>query len=672
MSRLLRCPNCGGEHQLANPGITMIVCHYCQTTVYWGEDAVLKTGGQSILPESDARLYLHATGKLSGTGYQVIGHLHYAHDRGSWDEWYLQLDDGRVAWVSEDERKLTLEMAQQVQQAPAVSQLVVGAGALIADTQFTVRELGVAECRGGEGQLPFAILPGERYTYADIASLDGQHFATLEYDENRSVPTCYVGRTLSHSELTIDDEKPPSTAAGHQGQHIECSNCKGPLEIPHDREVQTQVCEYCGAQLDLTSAERKVLGVNPSDFEAGFNFEIGEAANFYGARYEVCGRMVYTDGEGYRSREYLLFEKNSGYLWLAEENGHYVLNRPTQQAPSVSPFRLAPKTSVSAAGKRFRVYESGTSELIYVDGALPWLARVGDSFYYADLIAPPQMFCAESDGDEIEYFHGRYMPAPEVWTAFGKSDLAPRPWGVHGAQPFQRSGIAKLLMAVGALFAVINLGFVFWSAGKSGHVVYQQTFPPSRYLNETVSAPFEVKGGNVMAMRISAPLSNSWIALDAAVVDDKDRVIMEVDGGEISYYSGYSGGEHWSEGRTRSTNYFKAPQPGNYRLIIKASAGHGDFNGGPRGEPLSIRITQGAVLSRYFVTAFVICALFPVFEWLRRRLFEKRRWAAVLDDDDDDDDDDQPSYTAISRPSSPSVPGSWGSSGGGSDWTKGS
>ena len=42
MSRELRCPNCGGEHTLVNPGITMLVCEYCKTVVYWDDETALR------------------------------------------------------------------------------------------------------------------------------------------------------------------------------------------------------------------------------------------------------------------------------------------------------------------------------------------------------------------------------------------------------------------------------------------------------------------------------------------------------------------------------------------------------------------------------------------------------------------------------------------------------
>ncbi len=633
MSRQLRCPNCGGEHTLVNPGITMLVCEFCNTVVYWGEDAALKMGEQSILPEGDTRLYMHATGKLQERPFDVVGHLRYQHGAGGWDEWYLQLGDGSVAWLSENERKLTMEVATPTSGLPPLGQLQTGTQITLDGQVYSVREVGEAQCEGGEGQLPFALQPGERYNYADLASLDGTRFATLEYDKRGEAPTCFTGYALGHEHLQIDDERPPSTAGGHEGEDVRCPNCDAPQEMPADREVETLVCEYCGAQNDLTGAEAKVMGVNPADFDAGFYFEIGQAGSFDGDAYEVCGRMLYEDDEGYLAREYLLHNPDAGYLWLAEYNNHYMLNRPTQQAPQGNPFSMIPKQRIKAGDRTYQFYESGSSRLVYVDGALPWLARSGDRNSYADLVAPPYMFLVEQGRKEVEYFVGEYMSPAQVWLAFNLDEAAPGTYGVHPAQPFSRSPLARSLMVMGAIFALINGFLAFMSIGASGEVIFNKKFDHTAYLKETLSEPFQIGTEPIMALKIGAPLSNSWMALQVALVDASDKVVQEMEA-DISYYSGVEGGESWSEGSRTSTTYGKAPPPGTYRLLFKAAGGSGN-SGRARGEPLQVALVQGLLLSRYFLGLFIISLLFPVFEYLRRRMFETRRWAEVMPDDDD-------------------------------------
>jgi hypothetical protein len=102
----------------------------------------------------------------------------------------------------------------------------------------------------------------------------------------------------------------------------------------------------------------------------------------------------------------------------------------------------------------------------------------------------------------------------------------------------------------------------------------------------------------------------------------------------IEYYSGYEGGEHWTEGSRDNTSYFRAPEAGTYRLILKAAGGSGQ-RGPPRRESMKLTVYAGAVMTRYFLLALIATALFPLLEILRKILFEKRRWGPVTEDDDD-------------------------------------
>lgn len=611
----------------------MLTCDFCSTVVYWGEETALQMGERSILPEGDTRLYMHATGKLDGRPFDVVGHLRYQHGAGAWDEWYLQLADGGVAWLSEDGRELSLETATPASGVPPLGQLQVGDQITLDAQPYSVRELGTATCEGSQGQIPFTLLPNESYPYADLASADGARFATLEYDKRGDAPTCFMGQVLSHQQLQIDDERPPSTAGGHEGRNIRCPNCDAPMEVNGSREVETQVCEYCGAQNDLTGAEAKVMSVNPKDFDAGFYFSIGQACSFDDSAYEVCGRMLYEDDEGYLDREYLLHNPDAGYLWLSEYNNHYMLNRSTRQAPAANAFSMIPKQRVSAGERTYQFYESGSSRLVYVDGALPWLARTGERNSYADLVAPPYMFQVEQTPREVSYFVGEYMTPAQVWQAFNLEEAVPSTFGVHGAQPFTRGPLARTLMLMGALFALVNLALVFWSLGSSGKVVFNKRYDHTMYLKESLSEPFQIGSEPIMGLKIEAPLNNSWMALQVALVNASDEVVNEMDA-EISYYSGVEGGESWSEGSRSSTTYGKAPPAGTYKLLFKAAAGSGN-SGKARGEALQIALVQGVVLTRYFLGLFIFALLFPVFELLRKRMFETRRWAEVIEDDDD-------------------------------------
>lgn len=611
----------------------MVICDYCQTTVYWDADNVARMGAQSVLPDADTRLYMGATGTILGKRYEVAGHVRYEHYRGGWDEWYLSIEGGKAAWVSEDERNLTLERKLKPSAPlPPREQLTPGMRLELSGHQFTVREIGRAKCVGGEGQLPFAVLPDEEYPYLDIASQDGQQFGTIEYDEEGAIHA-YLGRPLEHQQLTLDAPKPErETDVSDQAQDVDCPHCGAPLEPPRNRQVETLVCEYCGAQNDLTGAKARVMGVNPEGEKPDFTFEIGQAGQFEGARYEVCGRLVHRDDEGYVSHEYLLWNPERGYLWLGEEDGHYQLTKPTRQRPEPDPLSagplLKPKSPIKVGDQQFEFYEACDERVVYVDGALPWLASVSDQFGNALMVAPPRLYEMEYEGGEVEYFQGRYLSAAEVWQAFGMSGEPPLPKGVHPAQPYRLGETARTLMIVGGIFALINLGLLIWSyLQPSRELIFETSFGNAIYAQEATSHRFQVGEDDLMAMEVHAPVRNGWVYLESAFIDSNDKVRAEV-GAEVSYYSG----PDWSEGSRTETVEIQAPPPGTYRMIAKGSRGDNP-NGSSQ---VAVKLYQGGMLSRYYLILAIVLALFPAYAFARQHLFESRRWSPVIEDEDDD------------------------------------
>lgn len=426
MKKHIECPSCGGSQEVHNPGISMLVCAYCSSTLYWDKDAVLQAGEKSILPETDTRLFNAATGTLDGQRFEVIGHVRYNHPSGHWDEWYLSLADGGEAWLSEDERELFLERPVDAAQAevPDAQQLKIDQGMRLDGRDYYVREINEAVCVGGWGQLPFVVLPGETYPYADIATRDGKFFGTLEYDR-AGAPHCFLGQPLEHEQLTVEDSPEREQAAVSNPSHgttIQCASCAAPLERPSEREVQTLVCGYCGAQNDLSGAEAQVMGMNPKRYPPGLEFEIGEHGHFHGADYEVCGRLYSKDDEGYKSRQYLLWNAERGYLYLEEEGGDYSLVQSTLEAPSANPFDLDEGERVKVGKKSYRFIEDGSTEVLYVDGAFPWRVACGNSSDYADFEAGNKVYSVERSAGEIEYFKGQQLHRYEVLQAFGKED----------------------------------------------------------------------------------------------------------------------------------------------------------------------------------------------------------------------------------------------------------
>jgi len=200
----IKCPSCGAEHDVSNPGIVTIVCEYCGSAIYWDEEKVKDAGKQSILPEGFSRLYRGATGRLYHKRFFVLGRARYSFGKGFWDEWFLEFDNGTIGWLSEDNHEFTLEKRAASKKIPDFSKLSPGYRITARKMQFVIEEVGRAECLGVEGDLPKFVVSGEKYAFADASTPDGQYTLTIEYDE--TPPTIFFGRWIKPSALTLDDE----------------------------------------------------------------------------------------------------------------------------------------------------------------------------------------------------------------------------------------------------------------------------------------------------------------------------------------------------------------------------------------------------------------------------------------------------------------------------------
>ena len=198
------CPSCGGPWPTHNPGIVVVVCEYCGGVFYLDEEKVRAAGRRSVLAEGFSRLYRGATGSYHRKRFRVLGRVRYGHDRGFWDEWFLELDDGEIAWLTEDQHQLAVQRAVELADLRPFEHYRPGVRLLAHDTEMMVQEVGHAHCLGLEGALPRDIELDETYPYADATSLDGRYSLGLEFDGEP--PSVYLGRWLSHRELALDDE----------------------------------------------------------------------------------------------------------------------------------------------------------------------------------------------------------------------------------------------------------------------------------------------------------------------------------------------------------------------------------------------------------------------------------------------------------------------------------
>jgi hypothetical protein len=122
----------------------------------------------------------------------------------------------------------------------------------------------------------------------------------------------------------------------------------------------------------------------------------------------------------------------------------------------------------------------------------------------------------------------------------------------------------------------------------------------------------------------SAPLNNSWVDLDYALVNKETGESYEFGNG-FEFYSGADSDGAWTEGSTSGSALVPALPRGDYTVVVDSLSG--DSKGGAVQQPIRLMLTHDVAPWRNFWLACVAILLYPLVLIFRRLVFERRRWS---------------------------------------------
>jgi hypothetical protein len=438
--------------------------------------------------------------------------------------------------------------------------------------------------------------------------------------------------------------------------------------------------------LEVGDVEARVLtkGAN----RAGFAYDIDHVFVWGGVRYVVAARMVFTqedEGEVSETVEYLLWSPRRGTLYLDYDDGRWLLSRMVHVMPQCNDaFALAEGTGVTTHdGQRWTLEEVGTSRLAYVDGSLPWVARIGDTVGYATFGAVGERdkgYEVERDRGETEFCLFRAVSRSELDAAAGKpaqtSPAAPSfdaddtsAESSEGATPEDAPAATRRwllsMAAVAAAFCLLNLGVAAY-ASASGLEVLDRTIPPGfkpppppppapekdepddpaeppeppdNSPPEPEETPivggvefstesFRLAKDTFLRIELSAPtLMNGWASADVAVVQGDDDATHILDA-ELTRYADDDPDEY----TTSDTLHAWIDDPGSYHLLVRLLGARGNTEvGGDIPVPVRIRAwTQPRLPLPFYLMALASAVAAVVFLVMSR---SKGRKAAEEDDE---------------------------------------
>lgn len=462
------CPNCGAPVEFRSAASVFAVCSFCKSTVLREGEALRRIGHSAELFDDHSPLQLGAAGTWQGAGFTLVGRLQLRYEGGTWNEWHALFDDGRTAWLSEDNGRYVLGADLPLAEpAPPAASLQVGTQQVIAGQPWFVASVTPVTLAAAEGELPRPPEAGAAWVVADLRNTRGE-VGTLDYAAPQA-PAWTVGRPVSLAELAMTGLAAGSAEKTLAARAAPCPSCGAALAV-RLASTRSIVCSQCHAVVDVS----KGVGGELAHFaQAGG----GEPLLPLGATgvlalgddgplpWQVVGyveRDEIEDGavQG-RWSEYLLYHRSAGFAFLVDAEDGWSWVRPLTGVPQGS------GASVRHAGDTYRRrYDDYVAEVSHVLGEFYWQVtrrqRTRNADYAGTGRASNKRLNREQalDGpEEVTWSGGETLAADTVFAAFGIDPNAAAAQA-RDAKPVSAGGgglLAKLFLWLFAL----SLPFVF-------------------------------------------------------------------------------------------------------------------------------------------------------------------------------------------------------------------
>jgi uncharacterized protein DUF4178 len=672
VSVTVHCPTCGAKVEFRFDDSFVRICDSCQNALVRGDRTFESLGRVADLAASGSPLDLGLDGQWRGVRFSLVGRAQLRHAAGGlWDEWYAHFDDGRWGWLAESQGRfqLTFEVeppvpgsaearaAAETRPLPTFSGLAAGDPVELAASprvKFTAVDVGEATYQTARGEIPFRLVPGQRFRYADLSGAFGA-FATIDYghplEASGEPPDIYLGWEVTLDQLAIvrgagrGADEGPRDQVEVRGARLACPQCGGSVDLKAPGSLRL-VCPYCGGLLDIAEGKLAFLGKPKS--KPTPTLKLGSTARFEGEELTVIGfilREAIIDGTAYPFEEHLLYHPRLGYRWLVLSDGHWSYVAEVAAGDVDQEY-----STVRFGGRSFSCFQRAGLRVAGVLGELPWRVEPGETVEGIDYIAPPYMMSVERGAGEIHWSRGTWLSTAEVEQATGAEKL-PQPLGVAPNQPFRQRPVLGLWAPAFAVWAVVSV--IQCGASGNRHVAGGQidldalaAAPPQAEASSAepgapppvqppppegsplvfFSEPFLLVDRENILVHVSAPsLSDSWVSFAGDVIGIEDGTagdspVVSFDTA-LEEWHGYEDGESWHEGSQSEKIFLSAMPDGMYvlRLEIDRQAGGGLHTVDWEIEQDVFRWTQSLLV-------LLLISIVPMLVALWWFFFERRRW----------------------------------------------
>ncbi len=418
---------------------------------------------------------------------------------------------------------------------------------------------------------------------------------------------------------------------------IKCPVCANGLNVYDTRKSAYFGCSSCHSFFQRSDGNNASLRKFSDADVQQCPFPLGTMGTVEGIEYMLVGfiRKKQKDDEIYWNEYAFYSPKSNWYVILAEFDGNWMMIwRSNNQNIELTKY-LNGDCFAQDEGVNYLLYLQYQFNIIYAEGEFDWNILEDESLTTYEYVNAPRILINEERNYQPSWFRASYLSPKALLNDF---EIAPE-WlpKKNTGIPFIPSkfyprwkSLVKFTGITLALFLLITVGTMMFKPEKQ---LYNKTLycvqDTTGWGNtkSIITEPFNITGPAPVYFTLSAPaLNNSWIELEISLINDKDGHVYELDK-TIEYYSGYEGGESWSEGDHNIDAVLSGVPSGTYHMNIYPATEYKKNDDGTIPQPaFDVTVSQNSFLSSNFWLMLCLILLYPTIQFIRKYTYENSKW----------------------------------------------
>jgi hypothetical protein len=454
------CPGCGAPVEFRSAQSAFAVCSFCRSTVVRHGETLSRLGRMAELFEDHSPLQLLAIGRWQDKAFTLVGRLQYRAPSGAWTEWIALFDDGTEGVLGEDNGAYVFSVPAAIaRELPQASQFRVGATTAIDGNPFEVASNEQTVLVSAQGELPKLPALGRPFAMVALRSAAGE---VLSIDYSVQPPQLTRGSAVRLEDLRLSGLREES-AKQEGARQFNCLHCGAPVEVAL-ASSKSITCRSCHSLIDMSQGIGGELHHAEQDEAPEPLVPLGTLGQLQGAQWQVVGyqhRVGHEPGDGDENfgwDEYLLYNRQRGFIFLVDSQEGWSVVKPTTGAPKLS----AGEQSATYLGTRYELKYSYEAQTTYVAGEFYWPVERGQKTFNRDFAKGANLLSMERTPREVTWSSGTTIASDAVAKAFKleqKKELLKR----SDAGPVSASGgrigcgtVVMLFILILILLAVIK------------------------------------------------------------------------------------------------------------------------------------------------------------------------------------------------------------------------